>query len=268
MKKTLTILLLFLVNTVFSQTKEHFISDFTFDDTLNKDNFIDDLSQYDFSILWKQAKNDIVYGIIGEEHQRLMIKIISVEKNPYNPNEYITYGKSMVKGTICDFIGIIKLTQVKKLNKQHFGVDDKFKSQGIKSQGIVVAQYTFKENTKLKNSGIFKGELYSKWYIDNIELMSDGYSNNAFIGIWKSNSTSKEKLCNWGDYRVPLANKDFDIGAGEFSVSEKYIEKGWLSDSYAWKNRMANHAIESTSESPNSSRDENKSKVTNKKWWK
>lgn len=57
-----------------------------------------------FLLSGKKTKNDVVYGIIGEEHQRLMIKIILVEKNPYTPNEYISYGKSMVKGIICDFV--------------------------------------------------------------------------------------------------------------------------------------------------------------------
>jgi len=51
----------------------------------------------------------------------------------------------------------------------------------------------------------------------------------------------KEKKCNWGDYRVPMANTDFDVGAGEFSVSEKYWDKGWLD--IALQNKSPNLAI-------------------------
>ena len=46
------------------------------------------------------------------------------------------------------------------------------------------------------------------------------WDNVPFLSI---NSTRKEKICNWADYRVPITNRDFDIGAGEFSPSEKYI---------------------------------------------
>ena len=44
----------------------------------------------------------------------------------------------------------------------------------------------------------------------------------------------KEKICNWADYRVPNANKDFDVGVGEFGVSEKYLSKGWENYQKAW----------------------------------
>jgi hypothetical protein len=172
------------------------------------------------------------------------------------------FGKSFVKGTICDFNGIITLTEIKEVKELHFGVDDEYADKEIKSQGILIADYEFKENTKQKHSGIFKGKLYSKWYLssknqieyDNIKLYSDSYTNNAFVGIWESYSSGKEKICNWADYRVPKANKDFDIGAGEFSVSEKYWDKDWLD--IALKNQAPNKAIIKT-----------KGKEKIKKWW-
>ena len=64
----------------------------------------------------------------------------------------------------------------------------------------------------------------------------------------------KKKICNWADYRVPNSNQDFDIGAGEFSVSEKYWDKGWLD--IALKNQVPNHAIK-----------KNKVKGKTKEWW-
>ena len=124
----------------------------------------------------------------------------------------------------------------------HYGVDDYFKDKGITSQGILsIATYIFKENKAQKHSGFFKGKLYSKFFksknfveYDAIELDKDGYVNNAFVGTWKSYKTQKEKLCNWGDYRVLFANEDFDIGAAEFSPSKKYLKNGWLNYSKAW----------------------------------
>jgi hypothetical protein len=77
--------------------------------------------------------------------------------------------------------------------------------------------------------------LQSEWYLDkedkikynDIDLNSDGYFNNAFVGNWKMYNSNVEKVCNWGDYRVPHTKCDFDIGAGELSISEKYIKNGW-----------------------------------------
>ena len=64
-------------------------------------------------------------------------------------------------------------------------------------------------------------------FYDDIQLVADGYVNNAFVGVWRSDASNNEKLCNWGDYRVPMANEGFDIGAAELSVSDKYRDKGW-----------------------------------------
>lgn len=58
--------------------------------------------------------------------------------------------------------------------------------------------------------------------------------NNSFIRIWISYSTDKEKICNWADFRVPQANQDFDIGAGEFSPSKEYYDRGWENYQKAW----------------------------------
>lgn len=61
------------------------------------------------------------------------------------------------------------------------------------------------------------------------------------LAFGKAILQEKKKFCNWADYRVPIANRDFDIGAGEFSVSEKYWNKGWLD--IALKNKSPNLAI-------------------------
>ena len=234
MKLLIWTLLLF-TNISIAQSNEKFLSDFLLESELKSENVLDNYNQFDFSKIWELTENNNVLGIIGKEHQRLKIKLISIKKNQNNPNEYLVVGKSCVKGTICDFNGKITLTEIKEVKELHFGVDDEYADKGIKSEGILIADYEFKENSEQKHSGIFKGKLYSKWYLnsknqieyDNIEFISDGYTNNAFVGIWKSYSTDKEKICNWADYRIPNTNRDFDIGAGEFSPNEKYFDKGW-----------------------------------------
>lgn len=229
----LTLILIFLVNISFAQN-ETFMGDFLIDNELINQNVIDRYDKYDFSNIWMKTKNNLVYGIIGNEYQRVKIKLISIEKTPFNSTEYLVYGKSKVKETVCEFNGVIKIKEIKLLNKLHLGVDSEYEK--TLSQGVLIAEYEFQENITQLHSGFFKGHLYSKWYLDsNYQIMyddilsiADGYFNNAFIGNWTSYKTNKEKICNWADYRVPQANQGFDIGAGEFSVSEKYYGKGWL----------------------------------------
>ena len=231
-----------LTNISIAQSSNKFLSDFLQGDELKPKNALHEYNQFDFSKIWTITKNYNVLGIIGKEHQRLRIKLISIEKNQNDPDEYFVSGKSYVKGTICDFSGTIRLTEIKEVKELHFGVDNEYADKGIKSQGILIGDYEFKENREQSHSGIFKGKVYSKWYLnsenqieyDNIKFYSDGYMNNAFVGIWESYLTGKEKICNWADYRVPNTNPDFDIGVGEFSPSKKYYDKGWENYQKAW----------------------------------
>lgn len=133
------------------------------------------------------------------------------------------------------------LRKILKRKELDFGIDDFFKDS-IKVQGILIADYHFKENQNQNHSGFFKGELYSKWYLDtkgrleydDITSGADSYMNNSYVGVWKSYRTQKQKQCNWGDYRVPMANDDFDIGAAELSPAKKYHKNGWKNYSRAW----------------------------------
>ena len=240
--KQLTFLFLLLSGFVFAQSDKKFLKEFLAENELKSENLLTKYNHFDFSGIFTQTENYQVFGIIGKEHQRIKVKLISVCKNSAKPNEYNVSGKSNVKGNICDFSGTITLKEIKETKTLHFGVDDEFKEKGIKSQGIVIAEYEFHENQNQKHTGIFKGKLYSKWYLtadnqikyDDIESMSDGYMNNAFIGTWKGYSNGKKRICNWGDFRVPNANEDFDIGAGEFCPDIKFENKGWANFRKAW----------------------------------
>lgn len=235
MRAITLIIFLLLASHSFAQKEPGFIADFLLGDELQEGNSISNFCRYDFSSLWTTTKNQFVYGVIGRSHQRLSVKLMSVERNPFDSLEYIVSGKSMVKETICEFIGVIRLIEIREVKELHSGVDNEYDNSEVLKQGVLVAEYEFRENKTQDHSGFFKGNLYSKWYLDSngdvkyddIQLMADGYSNNAFVGTWESYVSGKVKICNWGDYRVPQANEDFDIGVGEFSVSEQYWNNGW-----------------------------------------
>lgn len=212
--------------------------------------------------MWLETDNEVIFGIIGKEHQRLLIKFLTIEKNVKKHNEYIVYGKYKVKENVCDFGGKITLTNILEISSENYGVDDEYKESQIRLQGLLTAKYEFFENKNQNHSGYFTGITKTLFYIDKNEIVkyndigieSDGYFNNSFVGKWKMYNSNLKKICNWGDFRVPNSNCDFDIGVGDFSVSEKYWKNGWLD--FALKNKMPNGAIV-----------EGKPKKKINKWW-
>lgn len=231
-------------------------------------NFFDQIKNYDLSTVLiadsflaedKEDGKEIIkraeiLGFIGDDYQRLFIHFISAIQNPTNPYEYLVYGKTMVKETVCAFQGTITVKQARI-----------YKSGDIPTykQGYAVCDVIFYEDKKQLSTGFFKGKLNSNFIIDNkgqfrydaIMFVADGFSNNQFEGSWTSYKTKTTKKCNWGDYRIPNCG-DLDIGAGEFSVNERYVKNGWLS--YLLENRVPNGAV------VNPKVDQ---RAVNKKWW-
>ncbi|MBB2148264.1 hypothetical protein [Pedobacter gandavensis] len=121
---------------------------------------------YNFANLWLVTDDNLVYGIIGDEHQRLLIKILTVVKDQKNPKEYLIKGKSWVKGNVCDFNGKILIKEIRVSKRTNFGVDDEFKDKGMKTQGLLTASYEFFEDKNQKYAGRFYGVLKTKWYVD------------------------------------------------------------------------------------------------------
>lgn len=235
MKIKFILFLLIISNNIFSQ-KVDYIKEI-FNNNWEQTKFGQQITvDENFSKIWAQTENYNIFGIIGDDCERLRIKLISVKRNPKNHNEYFVIGKSKVKNVIDDFTGKITIEKIYKTKYEHFGADDELKNQ-VKLTGLIIANYQFFENKKQKHSGKFTGKLYSKFYFDNnnilkyddINAQSDGYLNNAFVGNWTMYNSNISKNTKWGDYRVPLSPKDFDIGASEFSPSEKYMNNGWQS---------------------------------------
>lgn len=237
MKPIFTILFIVFAHTTFSQNNTC-RTDLLNNLIIDSHNVMTDNIKYDFSDVWLHTDDKFIYGIIGENHQRILMKFLTVAKNSNNPHEYFVYGKSNVKGNICEFIGHIKITKIQKITSENYGADDQYKNSKIQSQFLITADYEFYEmvNKFHSHSGYFSGFAQSLVYIDSnnsakyndISIHSDAYYNNAFVGHWNNYNSDFRLKCNWGDYRVPYSHCDFDMGAGEFSVSEKYLNKGWL----------------------------------------
>lgn len=223
-----------------------------------KSNFYEQIKSYDLSKVF-MAKNFLaedresnkdkveraeILGFIGNDYRRLFIHFTSATRNPNNPNEYLVKGKTKVRENICSFEGKITIMQA----RVYKSADIPTYQQGFADCGVILY-----ENKKQAATGVFKGKLRSKFLIDDkgqfrydaIMFDADSFSNNQFVGTWTSYKTKVAKKCNWGDYRIPSSG-DLDIGAGEFSVNEKYLQNGWLS--YMLENKAPNGAVKPNSD--------------------
>jgi hypothetical protein len=207
-----------------------------------------ELLKYDFAPLWVSHDDWNDLGFIGDDYQRLRMRLLSVVKDKKNPGTYLVTGKSMVKNNINRFSGTIKLSTARAYKKENPDGGGEYSDLKIKTVGLVFAEYEFAEDKAQPGSGVFKGILLTNWYIDkndklhydDVESAADGYSNNQFAGTWKSNKTGAVKTANWGDDRIPLSGY-LDIGAGEFYPDQKYWKAGWQTyiDGYFKGNKKA-----------------------------
>ena len=193
-------------------SKAHFINDDKFD-------------KFDFSGILADSRTKFL-GYIGADYHRLHINFSNVKKASHT--KYIVSGEYIISAEAHPFNGEIQITKIRKYTNLNYGVDDFMKGK-INAQGIALASYF------LKGDGGFqaKGQMLIKWYIDSDKRLAyddisedeDMYANNLFCGECKVGK-AQIKPCAWGHYRIPNSG-DLDIGAGEFSPSQKYINNGW-----------------------------------------
>jgi hypothetical protein len=230
MKKRLPIFILFF--TIIVSPWKTFSQDTT--------TFYDNIKNYDLTTIWSgdsietnnldfpvnKIKRPEPLGYIDTNYTRFYIHFISVKKNKDNPYLYNITGKTRVGNNICDFTGTIKIIESK--------VEQKTVYRQYK-QGYAICEVIFYEDEKQPSSGVITGKLRTQFIVDKTKikynglmLIADSFSNNEFAGIWTSYKTNKSKKCNWGDFRIPDSG-DLDMGAGEFSPSDKYLKNGWQS---------------------------------------
>ena len=165
--------------------------------------------------------------------RRLEINFLKIEKSTTNDSLYIAKGKTKVGKNVRLFEGDIKIKHVYFFAEHSRGADDDMVGK-IKSQGIIIADYYFREDKKLSATGVFEGKVLLRWYVNNkgvflyddIDEYSDDYRNNQFVGTWTSYKTGVKKVANWGICRIPCSG-DLDWGAAEFSPAPEYRKYGW-----------------------------------------
>ena len=176
-----------------------------------------DLGNIDISSML--SKPSFPYGVIPyigfidiKIKRRLEINFLKIEKSTTNDSLYIAKGKTKVGKNVRLFEGDIKIKHIYFFAEHSKGLEDDMVGK-IKSQGIIIADYYFREDKKLSATGVFEGKVLLRWYINNkgvflfddIEEYSDSYRNNQFVGTWTSYKTGVKKVANWGVCRIPCS---------------------------------------------------------------
>jgi len=231
-KKTLGLLILICSQACgqFENLSEIWLQEYINDYGLDKLEHKNEFNSLDFAPLLIQTPPSHIYGVIGENMQRIQIKWISINKDSKNPDVYIVTGKTKVKDNICEFVGKLQIKTLRLYTNYDMPYDSKVTPQKI---GVVFFTYTLIEQGTSEHSGVFKGISATEFYLLNNKLIyndfraaSDDMTNNQYVGTWTSNKSKQTLVCNWGDYRVPNV-QDFDCGAAEFVPCEKYRKYGW-----------------------------------------
>ena len=269
MKNSFILICLFLFNTMLlaqnNADVDGFMKLFEENEMLSKEDLLYDQIGLNFSELWLDAENNRL-GFKGNNFSRLSLKFLMVQKNYNKTNCYFVYGQMKMDTLKYRLLGEIEILKIRKeLDK-----DLKVKLNEAKEDGDkelfenlscpayqILGRYYLCQDEKLMNSGEFKGVFVSKYFVKNgkvlyndLNLESDSYCNNQFVGTFREYKTPKEVVSNWGDYRIPYSG-DLDIGSGEFSVNPIYLKNGW-------QNYM--RAVFGN--------DINAKKEEEKKWWK
>ncbi|MDO7874400.1 hypothetical protein Q5H93_06620 [Hymenobacter sp. ASUV-10] len=197
-------------------------------------------------------------GFIGKDYQRFYLHYTSVQQDPANPLVYRVAGKTRVKSNVCAFTGTLTIVKALRYNAPNAN-EPQFR------EGELTCRVELAENRAQPGSGTIRGTLTTYFYLDKqgqaryntLEAQADGWGNNQCVATWTSYATGQAKPCHWGDYRIAESGT-LDIGAGEFSINDKYVQNGWQTYQQALL----------TSDSPHDPAGQRAKAEERRQWWK
>ncbi len=182
----------------------------------------------DYHILWKNQRFE---GVIGNDNQRIQMRVLSVEKDASQKGIYKIRGKSKVKNNICNFEGQLDIVQILLLDKGNIDCENPEMSEGILS-----GKYLLCEDSTQNHVGCFEGEFTTLFDEVNSKVKSfkgwyDVQGVNDFIGSWTSYGKQQNKYCSWG-YLLPpnkgnILYKSYDNEV--YAFNSLFLDKGWKS---------------------------------------
>lgn len=193
-------------------------------------------------------------GYFGRSYNRFQIHYLSIRKAPSDRKTYHVVGMTKKKYKVYFFQGEMKIKKVMMST-------DLF--QESYQRGYVEGTYMFREDKSEFGSGILEGKFRSYFFIDSDgairydglqQIEKPSFSNNTFEGVWTSYTNNKERICNWGDFRIPEA-QGFDVGEDSFRPAVATSENGWLNYERALP------------ENPNETERKAAQRKENEAWW-
>ncbi|MBT9395632.1 hypothetical protein KLP40_20875 [Hymenobacter sp. NST-14] len=124
-------------------------------------------SQYaarSFAPIWLRSEPATVFGFIGDDYQRLRVKLLTVRPDAQQPGRYLVTGKSKVRDNIVGFEGTFQVLHVREYKQHPRAIDDE-PTIAVKA-GVVLAAYELREPVGQPGAGIFRGVLHASWYQD------------------------------------------------------------------------------------------------------
>lgn len=190
-------------------------------------NIINEFSGFNLSSLFENNYGSYD-GVIGAKYQRIRVYFDSIIKSDDDGFTYFVFGRTKVKENVCDFKGVIVFYYANK------DASFNYENETNEIDGILKANYVFRENPDQKSTGLFKGELISYWTLKegNVSLGTGGYTSIdygfAFEGSWQGYKSDNISKCCWSNYRIPCAPDDFDMSDGPDVIPNiKYKNAGW-----------------------------------------
>ncbi|WP_298648581.1 hypothetical protein [uncultured Proteiniphilum sp.] len=189
---------------------------------------------YNFSDILKPRR---ILGIIGDNYQRLQIKFLSIKKMK------VFHQNILFAGNLKSISAILKerlsLKKYKRLFVSEMDSIICIKANTLFRECQPPDTFCMKIVRKIMRASLAE-PCNLLWYIDNSKNLkyddmfafSDCYYNNAFVGTWQAYETSKKKICNFGEYRIPFIKPDLDVGSGEFYPNPKYKNNRWQKYGY------------------------------------
>ena len=168
-------------------------------------------------------------GYRGSDFQRFYIHYDSVRFK--GNGVYDVYGRTRFRDTIRLFSGTITLDSMSLYKEEYLPSTGEY--------GSLYGHYQFDED-EFSGGGVLTGKMSiefakinGRFYYDALMLVADGYDNRQYEGVWTSKDLKRLEKCNWGDFRIP-DSRGVDIGAGEFSPVDEYLDRGWQVYTYGW----------------------------------
>ena len=192
----------------------------------------------DLGRFWTRTDTADIFGFIGDNYQRFEIHYSRVAKSVARNDEYELRGKTRYRGRTSDFTGTARIARVATARPPNPvpppEVHDMVVYPPDDIRGVIVWRVSMKQDPLSPSSSTIEGALTSGFYLDfrkrvrldDRMMDADGYSNNEFVGVWRSHDRKQALKCHWGDFRIPDSG-DLDQGAGAFCPDERYVPNGW-----------------------------------------